>query len=192
MDKALPSGGKDCEFESCRDRCFFAFFFLFSHTLQIFNNQEVREHPFSESYILTDSSRIDNTKADILVCSMKEISSRIVENFVHFHRATNSPVVLVSSGGTIIPLEKNMVRFIDNFSKGSRGASSAECFLSEGFAVIFLHRKGSRLPFTHASAKFQPGPDLLRCISTNAGEDEYTMITYVLNLIVFVYCCIQR
>lgn len=26
MDKALPSGGKDCEFESCRDRFFLPFF----------------------------------------------------------------------------------------------------------------------------------------------------------------------
>lgn len=29
MDKALPSGGKDCEFESCRDRFFSPFFLLF-------------------------------------------------------------------------------------------------------------------------------------------------------------------
>lgn len=39
------------------------------------------------------------------------------------------------------------VRFIDNFSTGSRGSKSAECFLSEGYAVIFLHRKGSLEPF---------------------------------------------
>mmetsp|Transcript_16469 Transcript_16469/g.27596 ORF Transcript_16469/g.27596 Transcript_16469/m.27596 type:complete len:461 (+) Transcript_16469:64-1446(+) len=60
----------------------------------------------------------------------------------------DAPVVLVTSGGTIIPLEKNMVRFIDNFSQGTRGATSAECFLSLGYAVIFLHRNTSRLPFT--------------------------------------------
>lgn len=99
--------------------------------------------------------------------SMAELSKSIqlVEDFVEFHRATKSPVVLVSSGGTLVPLERNMVRFIDNFSKGTRGASSAECFLSEGFAVVFLHRKGSKLPFTHVSNKYKPGPDLLSCLS---------------------------
>lgn len=39
------------------------------------------------------------------------------------------PVVLVTSGGTTVPLERNCVRFIDNFSKGTRGALSAEHFL---------------------------------------------------------------
>ena len=35
-------------------------------------------------------------------------------------------IVLVTSGGTIVPLERQMVRFLDNFSAGSRGAISAE------------------------------------------------------------------
>lgn len=35
-------------------------------------------------------------------------------------------VVLVTSGGTTVPLEKKMVRFLDNFSAGTRGAISAE------------------------------------------------------------------
>jgi hypothetical protein len=39
------------------------------------------------------------------------------------------PIVLVTSGGTTVPLERNCVRFIDNFSKGTRGALSAEQFL---------------------------------------------------------------
>ena len=34
-------------------------------------------------------------------------------------------VVLVTSGGTTIPLETNTVRFIDNFSAGTRGSASA-------------------------------------------------------------------
>jgi len=40
------------------------------------------------------------------------------------------------------------VRFIDNFSAGTRGATSAEYFLSQGYAVIFLHRQFSLLPFS--------------------------------------------
>lgn len=46
-----------------------------------------------------------------------------------------------------MPLEKNMVRFIDNFSTGGRGSKSAEYFLEQGYAVIFMHRKGSIEPF---------------------------------------------
>ena len=32
------------------------------------------------------------------------------------------PLVLITSGGTTVPLEAKTVRFIDNFSSGSRGA----------------------------------------------------------------------
>ena len=56
-------------------------------------------------------------------------------------------VVLVTSGGTCVPLEKNMIRFLDNFSTGSRGAASTEQFLKQGYRVIFLYRQGSLCPF---------------------------------------------
>ena len=39
------------------------------------------------------------------------------------------------------------MRYIDNFSSGTRGSTSAEHFLKQGYAVIFLHRKGSLEPF---------------------------------------------
>jgi phosphopantothenate-cysteine ligase len=57
-------------------------------------------------------------------------------------------VVLVTSGGTTVPLERQTVRFIDNFSAGTRGATSAEYFLEAGYAVIFLHRQFSLLPYS--------------------------------------------
>lgn len=56
-------------------------------------------------------------------------------------------LVLVTSGGTSVPLEKNTVRFIDNFSTGARGAACAEAFLQAGYAVIFASRKGSLSPY---------------------------------------------
>jgi phosphopantothenate-cysteine ligase len=40
------------------------------------------------------------------------------------------------------------VRFIDNFSAGTRGATSAEYFLQQEYAVIFLHRQYSLLPYS--------------------------------------------
>ncbi|KAI1289940.1 Phosphopantothenate--cysteine ligase [Halotydeus destructor] len=56
-------------------------------------------------------------------------------------------IVLVTSGGTTVPLERNCVRFVDNFSAGTRGAASTEYFLDKGYAVIFLYRAKSLEPF---------------------------------------------
>jgi phosphopantothenate-cysteine ligase len=54
--------------------------------------------------------------------------------------ASEMRVVLVSSGGTTVPLEQLTVRFVDNFSSGTRGASSTEYFLENEYLVIFLYR----------------------------------------------------
>nr|XP_014722795.2 phosphopantothenate--cysteine ligase isoform X1 [Equus asinus] len=58
-------------------------------------------------------------------------------------------VVLVTSGGTKVPLEARPVRFLDNFSSGRRGAASAEAFLAAGYGVLFLYRARSAFPFAH-------------------------------------------
>ncbi|PYH93409.1 phosphopantothenate-cysteine ligase [Aspergillus ellipticus CBS 707.79] len=68
--------------------------------------------------------------------------------FVDYHVQSNRRLVLVTSGGTTVPLENQTVRFIDNFSAGTRGAVSAEYFLQQGYAVIFLHRQFSLLPYS--------------------------------------------
>ncbi|KAK3100684.1 hypothetical protein FSP39_023758 [Pinctada imbricata] len=67
--------------------------------------------------------------------------------FVEEQRQFQRKIVLVTSGGTAVPLESRTVRFIDNFSIGTRGASSTEYFLQEGYAVIFLNRDRSLKPF---------------------------------------------
>ena len=57
---------------------------------------------------------------------------------------------LVTSGGTAAPLDP--VRYLDNFSTGARGAALAEALISRGgYAVLFLHRAGSRTPWLHAA-----------------------------------------
>lgn len=68
--------------------------------------------------------------------------------FINHHVESNRRLVLVTSGGTTVPLENQTVRFIDNFSAGTRGATSAEYFLQSGYAVIFLHRQFSLLPYS--------------------------------------------
>ncbi|XP_029908050.1 phosphopantothenate--cysteine ligase [Myripristis murdjan] len=68
--------------------------------------------------------------------------------FAGRHGAMGRRVVLITSGGTKVPLESRTVRFLDNFSSGRRGASSAEYFIESGYAVIFLHRHRSLYPYT--------------------------------------------
>ena len=72
----------------------------------------------------------------------------IAKAFIEEHLSLNRRVVLITSGGTTVPLENQTVRFIDNFSAGTRGATSAEYFLEAGYAVIFLHRQFSLLPYS--------------------------------------------
>ncbi|KAF9109200.1 hypothetical protein BGX27_007878 [Mortierella sp. AM989] len=71
-----------------------------------------------------------------------------IRSFVDKHMHEGRRVVLVTSGGTTVPLETQTVRFIDNFSAGTRGATSAEYFLEEGYAVIFMHRQFSLQPYS--------------------------------------------
>lgn len=77
-----------------------------------------------------------------------DISLAKIRDFIQVHSKENRLFCLITSGGTTAPLEKNTVRFIDNFSKGTRGATSAEYFTNEGYAVVFLNRAMSIQPFT--------------------------------------------
>lgn len=93
----------------------------------------------------------------------------------HHTSATGSlarPLVVVTSGGTTVPLERRCVRFIDNFSGGTRGALSVEYFLRRGYAVVFLTRKNSIQPFT---------PDL-PSTSSGGGADPASLLAEVLTL----------
>lgn len=77
-----------------------------------------------------------------------EKHTELAREFIDFHSKAGRRVVLVTSGGTTVPLERQTVRFIDNFSAGTRGATSAEYFLEAGYAVIFLHRQFSLQPYS--------------------------------------------
>ncbi|XP_014217002.1 phosphopantothenate--cysteine ligase [Copidosoma floridanum] len=75
-------------------------------------------------------------------------NENLLKKFVEHHIQQKNYIVLVTSGGTTVPLEHNTVRFVDNFSAGNRGAISAEYFLDHGYAVIFMHRTKSLEPFS--------------------------------------------
>ncbi|KOC68950.1 Phosphopantothenate--cysteine ligase [Habropoda laboriosa] len=75
-------------------------------------------------------------------------SETLLKAFAERQLKKNTKVVLITSGGTTIPLEHNTVRFVDNFSAGTRGSVSAEYFLENGYAVIFMYRLNSLEPFS--------------------------------------------
>jgi phosphopantothenate-cysteine ligase len=87
----------------------------------------------------------------------------IAKEFVSRHVRDGRKVALVTSGGTTVPLENQTVRYIDNFSAGTRGATSAECLLDAGYAVVFLHRAFSLLPYSrHYSHSTRSFLDFMR------------------------------
>ena len=48
-----------------------------------------------------------------------------------FTEVIEGKLIIVTSGGTSVPLEKNTVRSVENFSTGTRGALSTEQFLKQ-------------------------------------------------------------
>ncbi|XP_074161586.1 phosphopantothenate--cysteine ligase isoform X1 [Sminthopsis crassicaudata] len=76
-------------------------------------------------------------------------NAALMQRFAAQLGAQGRRVVLITSGGTKVPLEARTVRFLDNFSSGRRGAASAESFLRAGYGVLFLHRARSAFPFAH-------------------------------------------
>jgi hypothetical protein len=62
----------------------------------------------------------------------------------------NRRMVLVSSGGTLVPLCGDSSYLIDNFATGLRGAKITESFVKSDFNVIYFHRRGCILPFSQS------------------------------------------
>lgn len=87
------------------------------------------------------------------------------------HSLGRTKIVLVTSGGTTVPLENNTVRFVDNFSAGTRGAVSAEEFLKNGYSVIFLHREFSFTPFNRLFQKSNHNRSFLDYFNENGNLD---------------------
>ncbi|XP_054857775.1 trichohyalin-like [Eublepharis macularius] len=77
-------------------------------------------------------------------------AERRVRAWAETQRARGRRVVLVTSGGTQVPLEARAVRFLENFSSGRRGAASAEQLVEAGYGVCFLHRARSAFPWARA------------------------------------------
>lgn len=74
---------------------------------------------------------------------------KIIAEFLASMQQESRKVVCITSGGTAVPLEKNTVRLIENFSTGLRGSQLAEHYLANDHAVVFFYRDRSILPFTN-------------------------------------------
>ncbi|KAK9878864.1 hypothetical protein WA026_003696 [Henosepilachna vigintioctopunctata] len=94
------------------------------------------------------TSRWEEFYATHLPPSDFEDNRSLLKEFCDRHNKLAKRIVLITSGGTTVPLEHNTVRFVDNFSAGNRGAASAEYFLDHDYCVIFLYRQKSLEPFT--------------------------------------------
>ncbi|WVQ68027.1 uncharacterized protein L199_006233 [Kwoniella botswanensis] len=109
---------------------------------------------------------------------LKEKSDKMHDFVEKWKAVKGKKVVLVTSGGTTVPLESNTVRFLDNFSAGTRGATSAEYFLSQGYAVIFLHRLHSLRPFSrHYSHSLNPFLDLLSIVPSTSDSSSSIVVS---------------
>lgn len=70
----------------------------------------------------------------------RRAEEQIAEFFKHHGpdgKTLSRPVVCVTSGGTTVPMERNCVRYIDNFSAGTRGAMSTQEFLEVRLRLRF-------------------------------------------------------
>ncbi len=105
---------------------------------------------------------------EFAVPSHVEEVKKLMAEFAEHHGSAGYRVVLITSGGTKVPLESRTVRFLDNFSSGRRGASSAEYFLDSGYAVIFLHRHRSLYPYT----RLYTGVNLLDSLQLETGKED--------------------
>jgi|APSaa5957512535_1039671.scaffolds.fasta_scaffold250029_1 phosphopantothenate---cysteine ligase (ATP) len=90
---------------------------------------------------ITQENPIDPIKEKLLLyfSNLKNLQT----NYSNFKKTVDKPIVMITSGGTSVPLEENTVRSVENFSTGTRGSRSAEYFLKGGHPVIFFYRKDS-------------------------------------------------
>ncbi|RGB29843.1 DNA/pantothenate metabolism flavo protein [Rhizophagus diaphanus] len=111
---------------------------------------------FSKSLLDTGTNEVINPDTyfqnNLPPSTLPEDENKIKE-FVNKHDKAGRRIVLVTSGGTTVPLENNTVRFLDNFSAGTRGATSAEYpfihfYNLFSYAVIFMHRQFSLQPYS--------------------------------------------
>jgi phosphopantothenate-cysteine ligase len=129
----------------------------------------------------SDANAFFNETQQLRPEGLEDVQRRTRE-FVQNAAQDGRKIALITSGGTTVPLEMNTVRFIDNFSTGTRGALCTQEFLKSGYSVIILHREGSLFPYLEGVgrrlrndplsllAKAAKGPEGRQHVEVEVGE----------------------
>ncbi|PKY45550.1 DFP-domain-containing protein [Rhizophagus irregularis] len=110
---------------------------------------------FSKSLLDTGTNEVINPDTyfqnNLPPSTLPEDENKVKE-FVNKHDKAGRRIVLVTSGGTTVPLENNTVRFLDNFIEVFALSLTKNFnntyFLEIGYAVIFMHRQFSLQPYS--------------------------------------------
>lgn len=126
----------------------------------------------SEAPLETPDSEVKSFFDSALPLKDSAEITRKLKEFIELHSSSTANgrarrVVCLTSGGTTVPLEQRCVRYIDNFSSGHRGAASTEYFLKSGYAVIFLHRRGTCQPYCRSL----PDDPFLECFELTGDSN---------------------
>ena len=107
-----------------------------------------RTGPSHEVYNLVSADAATHLRAMTGLEEGYDDASGNVARFVQRALHEGRRVAVITSGGTAVPIERNTVRMLDNFSTGKRGAALAEQLLRAGYAVVLLQRRGTPGPWS--------------------------------------------
>lgn len=140
-------------------------------------NKEMWNHPAVQKNLATLQSynvQILEPNAGSLACGEVGVGrlvepDQIVAAIEAATRKNAQPAkkVLITAGATREPLDG--VRFITNFSTGKTGASLADYFSDQGYAVTYLHGPGAALP-THGDVRAKEFSDFASLEQTLKSE----------------------
>ena len=117
---------------------------------------------------MDDASLVALATAQIETLDQSKIKQ--IDHFINTVEESNR-LAIITSGGTTVPIERNTVRFIDNFSTGLRGARLAEFFLTnQNYKVLFIYRSGSHFPFLHRMVHYNDPLGTIADIQRKAHE----------------------
>jgi phosphopantothenate-cysteine ligase len=156
-------------------------------------DKNARMHEFVRRWKAVEGKRVVLVTVRAFVASGRGRGGLLLKSHSEwwYHCTSRSQYVSdrgIAELGCVCEADYYSVRFLDNFSAGehhllavschltivgTRGATSAEYFLSAGYAVIFLHRVHSLRPFSrHYSHSLNPFLDLLSVIPSSSSSTE--------------------
>lgn len=106
---------------------------------------------------------------------LKKLQSTI-QNFVQVHLAKKHRIAIVTSGSTTVQLDSCNLFHIDSVGTGNRGAAFAEGLLRRGYAVIYIYRDGSLLPYSRNFAKSIHNGKFMDLLKLKTDDDKVDIV----------------